>query len=129
MKYIFLIVALILLGCSKSTTEEPINNIPAELIGKWKITESYYTSGTDGYWKSYNSKKIVDLWLKPDGTYEDGSETACENCTFIISNEKIYFLPNGVDSPAEIKFLNHTDLTLWWNDFEGAGFKYKKVAE
>ena len=43
MKNILLILAISLLGCSKSS-EEP-NNIPPELIGKWKIVETYTTDG------------------------------------------------------------------------------------
>ena len=69
MKNILLILLLILLGCSDDN-EDPKNNIPAELIGKWKIVEKYTSEGGSNHiWSHYDSGRIYDKWFKNDGTY------------------------------------------------------------
>jgi len=127
---IITLITITSIGCSKSN-DDPKNNIPDKLIGKWKITEEYYTDGssTGSGWDNHDSGKNYDLWLKADGTYTDGTAIECNNCSYTVSDNKIYFLPNGNEFPAEIQFLSDTNLTIWWDDFEGAGIKYLKTTE
>jgi len=130
MKNIIIIILFTLLSCTKGK-EEPINNIPSELIGKWKIFKIFESDGNciDNCWVEFDSGKEFDLWLKSDGTYLDSPNNNCNNCTYYLIEDKLFFLPYGEDSPGKINLLNDNYLTLWWNDFEGFGHKYKKIIE
>lgn len=129
---IILIFSFTLFSCS-SDNEEPQLNIPTELIGKWKIYETFESDGDciENCWFEYDSGKEYDIWFKSDGTYESGPNEVCNDCTFVVSMEnEIFFYPNGsIDDPPVIKLLNSEFLTLWWKYMEGGGNKYKKIIE
>jgi len=124
---VFLIVVFTIFSCTKDN-EEP-KNIPPELIGKWKITHQYSASGSglDGTWIEIDTGKIYDIWLKNDGTFVTQDDESCENCNYYISDNKLYLSTNGGDSPGTINDLTDQAFILWWDDFEGFGYKYKKV--
>ena len=123
-----LIISLMSLACSNNN-EEPQNNIPAELIGKWKIVERFTSDGTSGYWHSYDSEYFYDLWLKANGTFSTEDEDACSNCTYIVLNNQITFYPYGVDYPSNIESLSNEELILNANHFEPIKTKYVKIFE
>ncbi len=127
-----LIPVILIASCTKNNEEGPQNYIPPDLIGKWKIFEVYYTSGSidDMNWVEYDSGKVYDIWFKSDGTFQ-GADVQCDDCTFIVSDDNnIFFYPNGdPNDPAQIRLLNSEYLTLWWKFIEGAGSKYRKIIE
>jgi len=112
MKNIFLILVIIFLGCSESS-EEP-NNIPNELIGKWKIDEIFTTEGgSPATWSSYDSGEIYDIWLKENGTYIDvNTDENCNNGTYIITENQITFSPCASLYPLTIEKLMKDTLIL-----------------
>ena len=130
MKNILLFLTLVstALSCTKDN-DEPKNNIPAELVGKWKVTHQYSASGSglDGTWVELDTGKIYDIWLKNDGIFVTPDDENCEVCNYYISDNKLYLSTNGGDSPGTIKDLTEQTFILWWDDFEGSGYKYKKI--
>lgn len=125
---IITILTLTILGCSKGS-DDPKNNIPTELIGKWKITHQYIAagSGANGSWNELDTGKNYDLWLKDDGTFSTEDNENCTTCEFYISDNKLYLSTNNGDSPGTIMDLTENFFILWWADFEGFGYKYAKV--
>lgn len=127
---IYILLTLFLSSCTKNDTPE--NNVPPELIGKWKIVETYSSDGSSNSWNSYDSGKIYDIWFK------DGGETIVsnmiENCQVGIysiskNNEIIIDLPCGEKSTIPIVSLTNTTLITDVTYIEYELTKYEKVPE
>lgn len=128
-----IIIAVITLNCSKSDSENQ-NNIPPELIGKWKVIEVYSTDGgSPAVWSSYDSGYEYDIWFKNDGIFmiTGTTNTDCMSGNFVVSGNDITY-SNSIcasNEPVTIELLNETDLLINLNHFEPYKTKYKKIVE
>lgn len=127
MKAFFLIFSLFILGCSNDDTpkEEP-NNIPQQLIGKWKIVEVYETDGgSEPQWRNEDTGAIYDYWFKSNSTFlqSDG----IYNGTYTIDTSmKLTFTTNSPNTVL-IEQLTSSQLIIDFLNFEPYKHKYIKV--
>lgn len=137
MKYIYIlfIIATLTLSCSKSDNE-PENNIPTELIGKWKAIEIYSTDGgSPATWSLYDSGLVYDIWFKSHGTYMLGRDSSnnleCKEGNYsVIGNEITYSdSPCAPEVPVFIESLTAVELIIDGNFFEPSKTKYIRVTE
>jgi len=94
------------LSCSKHDDKSQ-NNMPQELIGKWKIVEVYSTDGgSPASWSPYDSGEVYDIWIKENNTYisKDNDEN-CNNGSFSLDNDQITFHPCASAYPFTIETL------------------------
>lgn len=130
-----IILATITLSCSKNDNETQ-NNIPTELIGKWKIIEVYTTEGglNDGAWSSYDSGHEYDTWFKNDGTFlltNPSTNPDCMGGNYSILENNITYSNNpcSIDQPVTIELINEINLIINLNHFEIYKTKYQKITE
>ena len=130
--FLILIISLMSLGCSNNN-DDPQNNIPAELIGKWKIVERFTSDGTSGYWHSYDSGEIHDLWFKNNGEvfFTSLISTPCYKATYTVINNEIWYSNSTciADTPNTIELLTENELLIDFNFFEPMKTRYIKVIE
>ena len=132
MKTIILIFSLFILGCSGDDTpkEEP-NNIPEELIGKWKIVEVYETDGgSEPQWREYMSSNSFHIWFKSNYQYQntDGDENCLTGIYSINSSSLKYESICGGQSEVSIELLETNLLIIDFLNFEPYKHKYVKVS-
>ena len=135
MKTIFLILIILLFGCSESNQEEELN-IPPELIGKWKQIEVFSTSGGDlGDWAPFDSGRAYDMWFKKDGTWISTDPTSpCIEGRYVISGDQMTILHNNSSlcvqvDPVTIERLTSNELIIDYNFWEPLKSKNLKVVE
>lgn len=98
-------------GCTKN--DNPENNVPPELIGKWKIVEIYSSDGSSASWKPHDSGQVYDLWLKSDWTYLTlDNNVNCNKGNFSINNNQITFHPCASEYPLTIETISAEILIL-----------------
>ena len=127
---IYFLLTIFVSGCTKN--DDPENNVPPELIGKWKIVEIYSSDGSSASWKPHDSGQVYDLWFKNGG--ETIVSNMIENCqvgTFSISanDEIIINLPCSEKSTIPIVSLTNTNLVTNTTYIEYELTKYVKVTE
>lgn len=119
------------LSCSNND-EKSQNNVPQELIGKWKIVEVYSTDGgSPASWSPYDSEEVYDIWIKENNTYisEDNDEN-CKNGRFSLDNDQITFHPCASEYPFTIEILTIDTLILRDNYIPDIlKTKYSKIFE
>jgi hypothetical protein len=130
MKAIILLFSLLVLGCSKNDTPKgDPNNIPQELIGKWKIIEVYETDGaSEPQWRNESTIYKYNIWFKNNGEYikNEGDsygiyELENNNLKYILTNtqnSQVVYIENLTTDNLIIDFLN----------FEPYKHKYIKVS-
>lgn len=127
--FICLFCLILALSCSKSN-DELKNNVPQELIGKWKIIEIYSSDGSNESWSSYDSGESYDIWLKSDWSYlSSNSNEDCNNGSFSINNAQITFLPCASEYPLTIETIT-VDILVLRDNFTPEVYKtkYSKIA-
>jgi len=128
---LLLIVVLVLttLSCSKDN-EKPKNNIPAELVGKWKLTEKYTNSGGGEFnWVEVDTGMEYDIWLKENNDMTTNNEN-CRTGTYRVVENKInYNFPCFGESTIPIDSLSNTTLITNVSYIEYELNKYIKVNE
>ena len=129
--YIILIIVSFILSCTKDN-EEPKNNIPAELIGKWKLTEKNINyGGREFNWVEVDTGMEYDIWLKENK--EVIMTTNNENCrtgTYRVVENKINFnFPCFGESTIPIDSLSNTTLITNVSYIEYELNKYIKIVE
>ena len=128
MKTIILIFSLFILGCSKNDTpKEDPNNIPQELIGKWKIVQVYETDGgSEPQWRDEDTGHSYDYWFKSNGTYVkfDG----ISNGVYIINSGNYITLTNVSSVTYLIESISNDEILINYLNFEPLKYKYIKVS-
>jgi hypothetical protein len=128
MKAISLVFVLFILGCSNEQIPniEP-NNIPQELIGKWKIVEVYETDGASKpQWRNKNTGSIYDYWFKIDNSFLQ-SDGIYEGTYSVDSNMTLKLTINSSNS-VKIETLNLDTLVINYLNFEPFKYKFRKVS-
>lgn len=121
------------LSCSNNDDKFQ-NNVPQELIGKWKIVEMYSTDGgSPPSWSTYDSGEVYDIWFKNDWTYSSTSSANpdCINGEYSIS-ENYLTLFNSACAPEEpliVENLTENELVIDANFIEPYKSKYEKIIE
>ncbi|HEY4618186.1 MAG TPA: lipocalin family protein [Flavobacterium sp.] len=131
MKNLIYILSIMLSTSCSNNDDKPQNNVPQELIGKWKIAEIYSSDGSSASWSPHDSGEIYDIWFKSNWTYVsfDNNEN-CNNGNFSINDNQITFYPCTSDYPLTIEVL--TTETLILRDYftpEVYKTKYSKISE
>lgn len=128
MKTIILIISLFLLGCSNNDNpNDELNNIPQELIGKWKITEVYETDGgSDPQWRDEDTGTTYDYWFKSDSSYlkSDGIYEG----TYVVDLDLNLILTINSTSTLKIEQLTSNILIIDFLNFEPYKHKCIKVS-
>ena len=129
-KLIYLFCLMLSFSCSNSD-DKPENNVPQELIGKWKIVEIYSSDGSNESWSPYDSGESYDIWLKSDWSYvSSDSNEDCNNGSFSINNDQITFLPCASEYPLTIETMTVEILVLRDNFTpEVYKTKYSKITD
>lgn len=128
MKAIVLILSLFLWGCSNddSPKDEP-NNIPQELIGKWKTVAVYATDGaSEPQWRDEDTGAIYDYWFKSNGEYVffDGISSG----VYSVNSENYLTLTNVRSITYSIESISNDSLLIDCLNFEPLKYKYVKVS-
>jgi|OpeIllAssembly_1097287.scaffolds.fasta_scaffold491240_3 hypothetical protein len=124
-----IILAVITLSCSKNDKDNQ-NNIPPELIGKWKITSMYVV--IENQWTNLDSNYAYDVWYKENSTVIfTESNSNCPITNYSITGNKIFY--SSCDGKSEfpyiIESLTESELIIITPHFEGDKYKYQKIAE
>lgn len=131
MKNLILLLTLsfVTLNCSKSDSENQ-NNIPPELIGKWKVIEVYSTDGgsepkwssiVNGFSYTFSNDNIV---------IRDNLQTGCNEGKFSLKNENtILFVFPCITYESFIENNTNTLLILDTKNFEPLKYKFQKEIE
>ena len=124
-----IILATITLSCSKSDNETQ-NNIPTELIGKWKVTSMYVA--IENQWTNLDSNYEYDVWYKENSTVNfTESNSNCPITNYSITNNEIFYSSCDGESefPYIIESLTVSELVVIIPYIEGDKYKYKKITE
>ena len=103
MKYLVGIVLTLVCFSSCSNTEENHILIEHELIGKWKQVEYFEDDSTE--WTPVDDGFIVEF--KSNGQFI--SQGSCENATFKIENNEIYWYCNQELQAYQMSFSFYGD--------------------
>ena len=117
------------MGCSGDDTpkEEP-NNIPQELIGKWKIVQVYETDGgSEPQWRDENTGHSYDYWFKSNGAFLQ-SDGVISGSYVIDENNDIELTVNSVKK-YHIEYLSSNTLIIDLLNFEPLKLKFIKVSQ
>ena len=132
MKYlIYLFYLLLSFSCSNSD-DNPKNNVPQELIGKWKVVEIYSSDGSTASWSPFDSGESYDIWFKENRTVVFiGNSENCRYASYSVSNNNIYYSGNPctTEEPIYIELLTNFELTLDLNSIEPYKSKFIKLNE
>lgn len=131
MKVIILIFSLFILGCSSyDTPKEKPNNIPQELIGKWKIVEVYDShGGNDPYWLPHETGAIYDYWFKESGDFLKNNGEIQGNYTVDKDNYIFFQSSNNQNSYTYfIENITIDSLIIDLLNFEPLKYKYIKIS-
>lgn len=129
--FLFMIV-LLLVSCHKDKPIVVQPYIPADLIGKWKITEIFDTDGGSApLWRVYNTAEEYDIWFKDNSDYTQPGTSTCYAGKYSVSEAlKITFVNSCGDISIEtIDSLSAHELIIDANWFEFMKTRYVKVAE
>lgn len=130
MKAMILIFSLFILGCSSDDTpKKETNNIPKELIGKWKIVEVYETDGgSEPQWRNENTIYEYNIWFKNNGEYIK-NEGDSYGIYELENNNLKYILTSTQNSQTvHIENLTINSLIIDFLNFEPYKHKYMKVS-
>ena len=120
------------LSCSKHDDKSQ-NNVPQELIGKWKIVEIYSTDGgSPTSWSPYDSGEVYDIWFKENSEFiVSNMIEGCQIGSFSMSSndEIIIDLPCSEQSIIPIDSLSESILITNTTYIEYELSKYQKVSE
>jgi len=128
MKAIVLILSLFLWGCSNddSPKDEP-NNIPQELIGKWKTVAVYETDGaSEPQWRDEDTGAVYDYWFKSDGSFVQ-SDGIYEG-KYVVDSDLNLTLTINSSINVKIEELTSNILIIDCLNFEPLKYKYVKVS-
>ena len=90
MKNLIYLFCLVLSFSCSNKDDKPENNVPQELIGKWKLIEIYESDGNSNSWVPYDSGESYDIWFKEDlGLVVSTMIEGCQIGSFSISSNKI----------------------------------------
>lgn len=129
MKNLILLLTLsfVTLNCSKDDNNQK-NNIPPELIGKWKAIEIYSTDGgseptwsniVNGFSYTFSNDNIV---------IRDNLQTGCNEGKFSLKNENtILFVFPCISYESFIENNTNTLLILDTKNFEPLKYKFQKI--
>ncbi len=126
---IILMFSFSILGCTKDSDSEN-NNIPIELIGKWKAIEIYSTDGgSEPIWRNY-SDQFTYVFSNNNVTVRDNLQAGCNEGTFSIKNgNTIEFIFPCISYNSYIETNTNTLLILDTKNFEPLKYKFKKISE
>ena len=130
MKNIILILSLLTLGCSNDNTpKEESNNIPQELIGKWKIVEIFETDGgSNPEWRNENTIYGYNIWFKSNGVYIK-NEGDTQGRYELENNNIKYILASTQNSQTvHIENLTVNTLIIDFLNFEPYKHRYIKIS-
>lgn|SRR5690606_29975784 len=128
---IYLLCLMLSFSCSNSDGK-PENNVPQELIGKWKLIEIYSSDGTTSSWSPYDSGEVYDIWFKENGTVIFiGNSENCMDASYSVTGNNIYYSNNPctTEDPIFIEFLTESELILDLNSIEPHKSKFIKLNE
>ena len=129
MKNILLILAIILLGCTKSS-EELNNNIPPELIGKWKVVEIYSADGGSPASWSLIKNGFSYIFFENKKVIRDNLQADCIEGNFTIENDNIiYFTFSCISYESLIENLTNNELIIDTQNFEPLKYKFLKIID
>ncbi|WP_452222492.1 hypothetical protein [Lacinutrix salivirga] len=132
MKNLIYLFCLVLSFSCSNNDDKPENNVPQELIGKWKLIEIYASDGNSNSWVPYDSGESYDIWFKEDlGLVVSTMVEGCQIGSFSISsnNEIVYNLPCSEQSIIPIESLSETTLITDVTYIEYELNKYEKITE
>lgn len=128
--FTLLLLTITFLGCSKNDGNNPNEEIPSELIGKWKTVEIYTIEVDPPSWSAYDSGENYDIWFKANGEVTFGGRTDnCSKANYSIDGNSLYYSGNPCisENPATIEALSDSELILNLNHFEIFKSKFVKV--
>ena len=123
---IYLVVfLLVLLSCNKDEFKKHNYN----LVGKWKLIESYINPGNGGYWQKSKTYPPLTIEFTSDGKLNSNFEFYSAYSGYkLVANSTIEFVPplNGVTRAVYYSFTSDTELTVTYACIEGCGDKFVK---
>lgn len=106
--------------------DEP-NNIPQELIGKWKIVEVYETDGaSEPQWRDEDTGAVYDYWFKADKSFMQ-SDGTYKGMYTVDSDLKLTLTINSSNT-LKIEKLKSDTLIIDFLNFEPYKCKYLKIS-
>ncbi len=130
-------VLLLLVGCD-SKSDDPITADESLLIGTWKHTQSYISSGAPQYWVNQENGKVFEFF--ENGIFSSDMFAECSIGDFSIEEHQLLLKYNCPNFTSETEndngFITYT-LEFYSNYFiliptsgpvciEGCSFKYEK---
>ncbi len=85
-KYYLITILLFCIACDKSM-DEPISADESLIIGKWKQTEAYISSGGPQYWVDSENGEEIEFF--EDGIFSSNRFTECSIGSFLIEENKL----------------------------------------
>jgi len=137
-RYYFITALLFFVACDK-TADEPITPDESLMVGKWKLTAAYISSGGSPYW--VDTENGVEIEFFENGTFSSNRFTECTTGNFWIEENKLLleYTCSGfhAESENEEGFITY-NLTLYSGYFiltptsgpiciEGCSYKYQSI--
>jgi hypothetical protein len=125
MRIYLLVLLLVLFSCHKDEFKRHNYN----LVGKWKLIESYVNPGNGGYWQKSKTYTPLTIEFTSDGKMISNFDLYSGYSGYkLVANNTIEFLPplNGVTRAVYYSFTSDTELTVTYACIEGCGDRFVK---
>ncbi|MCU7547545.1 lipocalin family protein [Chitinophagaceae bacterium LB-8] len=124
---VYKLILLTVLLCSCKLRSVHHTSQPAQLVGKWKMTQYYADIGDGkGNWQEADQQRTIEF--RKDGVFID-SEHKNAGRYVLLDSTNIKVVPEDTTKAYNVKIieLNDTSLVLRPNCIEGCGEKYIRI--
>ena len=125
MRIFYAVLLLGLLACHKDELKKHNYN----LVGKWKLIESYINPGNGGYWQKDQNNPPLTIEFTAEGKLVSNSKFYSNFTGYQRTGQNtIEFVPdlNGITWAVYYSFNSDTELTLTYACIEGCGERFVK---